>query len=119
MVAWIRVILSSKDMTSDAEIRHQILLLVRAFLDARVGVIGVPKRPVLALPEDDNSESQELYGDFAIDEELLEALDQSEGLVASDKQAEKRKLKEKDMEVAEVGSVVSLSLCPRRLMSPL
>ena len=50
-----------KDLTSDGDIRHQILLLVRAFLDARVKVIGVPQRPRLPPPVDDNSESQELY----------------------------------------------------------
>ena len=94
-----------KDVTNDAEIRHQILLLVSAFVDARIKVMGIPKRLALPLPEDDNSESQELYGDFAIDDELLEALDRSEGLIAGDKQDEKRKIKEKDMEVAEVRSV--------------
>ncbi|KAH8116315.1 Mus7/MMS22 family-domain-containing protein [Phellopilus nigrolimitatus] len=91
---WVKRVFSLKDLTNVATTRFAILQLVRSFLDARTEIIPPPRRPALHPLE--SSESQDLYDEFGLDDDVLAALDLGEGVATmNDNQ-------EKDKEVAEV-----------------
>ena len=72
--------------------RLQILMLVQSFLKARAEVIPPPRRPPPSTLED-SSESQDLFMEFGLDEDML-------ALIPMDGETEDNW--KKDKEVAEV-----------------
>lgn len=92
-----------KELTNIVSTRVQILLLVQSFLNARAKVIPPPRRPAPSATLEDSSESQDLFMEFGMDDDILALLPMD---------GETDDSWRKDKEVAEVLSSKSL-VCSR------
>ncbi|EJD07436.1 uncharacterized protein FOMMEDRAFT_164408 [Fomitiporia mediterranea MF3/22] len=89
---WIKVF-SMRELTNMVTTRIQILQLVQSFLQARAKVFPSSHRLAHPPGPEENSESQEAYGDFGFDDEILAALPMD---------GEQDENSKKDKEVAKV-----------------
>lgn len=94
-LAWVRELFKLKEFTDLPSSRTQVIQLVEEFLIARAKVLPPPRRTYVPV-EQSNSESQDLFDEFDLDEAALA------GLILGDENVDVDKNRQKDKKIAEV-----------------